>query len=494
VRDQRRRRGVTLGMIETVADTITQYYRERGFILAKAYIPQQQVRDGIVSLNIMLGKLGTIDVVNAKRINSNLLKRTFNSVLDQPITATTAEEHIYLINDIPGVYAQGYFEPGAQVGDTHLKLNVTQEAWFDTSVRVDNHGAKTSGANRVYAEFILHDPSTLGDQLQLGALRTEEDSSYGAVHYSLPLYTPRLRMKVGASQNDFISRIGFGEKKDGGIEFTGSARVADAEISYHLQRGRQKNNNVNLQYSSIKTQIDLAADSRVVDSTLNNITLNYHYDTLNEKSRSLHQLNIGITSSSNTDEKPQEFDGQSENTLRDEQAEFLFYNYSLLSFFKNPFTRSDLRLLINHNLQYAGKALVSANKFDLAGPSHARGFDINHFVADDAAHLGADIIFNTPKWLQFGGKEGSSQNGLTPFILTDLAFGQTYPEYEGSQKSTAMLADVGLGLKLNTEWGLRGNFAWAVQVANKLEVDENEVVTARDGSKNHFYFEFMYSY
>ena len=56
-------------MIETVADTITQYYRERGFILAKAYIPQQQVRDGVVSLNIMLGKLGSVEVVNAKRIN-----------------------------------------------------------------------------------------------------------------------------------------------------------------------------------------------------------------------------------------------------------------------------------------------------------------------------------------------------------------------------------------------------------------------------------------
>jgi hemolysin activation/secretion protein len=433
-------------------------------------------------------------VVNAKRINENLIERTFAGIIDQPVTAAGAEEHLYLINDIPGVYAQGYFEPGTQVGDTHLKLNVTQEAWFNTSVRLDNHGAKTSGANRVYAELIVHDPSTFGDQLQLGGLRTEEDSSYGSVHYSLPLYTPRLRAKVGASQNDFISRIGDGEKIAGGLEFSGSARVADAEISYHLQRGRQKNSNLNLQFSSIKTQIDVAADSRVVDTTLKNATLSYHFDILNEKSRSLHQLNIGITSSTNADQLLQDFDGEGEDSLLDDKAEFLFYNYSLLSFFKNPFANSDLRVLINHNLQYAGKALVSANKFDLAGPTHARAFDINHFVADDAAHLGADIIFNTPRWLQFGGKEGSSQNGLTPFILTDIAYGQTYPEFTGSQKSTAMLADVGIGLKLNTDWGLRGNLAWATQVANKLEVAEDEVFTDRSGKKNHLYFEFMYSY
>ena len=74
------------------------------------------------------------------------------------MTADNTEENLYLINDIPGVYAQGYFEPGDQVGDTRLKLNVTKESWFDTSVRIDNHGAKTTGENRLYGEFVLHNP------------------------------------------------------------------------------------------------------------------------------------------------------------------------------------------------------------------------------------------------------------------------------------------------------------------------------------------------
>ena len=60
IREQRRKRGVTLGMIETVADTITRYYRERGFILAKAYIPKQKVRDGVVTLTLLLGELGDV--------------------------------------------------------------------------------------------------------------------------------------------------------------------------------------------------------------------------------------------------------------------------------------------------------------------------------------------------------------------------------------------------------------------------------------------------
>ena len=497
IREQRRRRGITLGMIETVADTITQYYRERGFILAKAYIPQQQVRDGVVSLNIMLGKLGSVEVVNAKRINQSLLKRTFNGALDQPVTADNTEENLYLINDIPGVYAQGYFEPGDQVGDTRLKLNVTKEGWFDTSVRIDNHGAKTTGENRVYGEFVLHNPSTLGDEIQLGALRTEEDSSYGAIHYSLPIYTPRLRVKVGASQNDFVSRINFGESSAAGVEYSGSAKVTDADISYHFARGRKLNSSLGLQFTSIKTNIDLNQDEKVpvVDTKLDNLSLNYHIDYLHEKRRSLHQFDIGVTSAKETDANRVNTANSGEGELlRDSNAQFFYYNYSLLSFFKNPIGQSDLRLVVNHSLQYAGKALSASNKFDLSGPNRARAFELNHFVADDAAHVAADIIFNTPKWLQFGGPEGSSQNGLTPFLLSDVAYGVTYPEFSTSEKSNALVADLGLGLKLNTEWGLRGNLAWAVQVTDKIKADANEITKDKSTSKNHLYLEFMYSY
>ena len=68
IRDQRRKRGITLGMIETVADTITLYYRQKGFILAKAYIPKQRVRDGVVTLTLLLGELGEVSVSNNNRL------------------------------------------------------------------------------------------------------------------------------------------------------------------------------------------------------------------------------------------------------------------------------------------------------------------------------------------------------------------------------------------------------------------------------------------
>src|SRR6187431_88511 len=103
IREQRRNRGITLGMIEVVADTITRYYRERGFILAKAYIPKQHVRDGVVTITLMLGQLGEVEVKNNKHYSEKLLKRVFNSSLAKPVTNDSVEENLYLINDLPGL-------------------------------------------------------------------------------------------------------------------------------------------------------------------------------------------------------------------------------------------------------------------------------------------------------------------------------------------------------------------------------------------------------
>ncbi|MCP4488283.1 MAG: ShlB/FhaC/HecB family hemolysin secretion/activation protein, partial [Gammaproteobacteria bacterium] len=52
------------GQIETVADRITQFYRQRGFHLAKAYIPKQEARDGVVTLALLLGSLGEVEVLS----------------------------------------------------------------------------------------------------------------------------------------------------------------------------------------------------------------------------------------------------------------------------------------------------------------------------------------------------------------------------------------------------------------------------------------------
>src|SRR5690606_22466837 len=124
----------------------------------KAYIPEQHVRDGVVNLTLLLGELGEINVQNNKRYSTKTIQNVFNNDLAEPVTNDRIEEKLYLINDLPGLSAQGYFEPGSQVGDTKLNVNVTSERWYDVNVRLDNHGSDRSGEYRLYTDFFLNNP------------------------------------------------------------------------------------------------------------------------------------------------------------------------------------------------------------------------------------------------------------------------------------------------------------------------------------------------
>ena len=153
IREQRRKRGVTLGMLETVADEITDYYRQRGFILARAFLPEQHVRDGVVTITLLLGNLGDIQLSNNTRYSQGLIKNVFADTLGDPVTAKVIEEKLYHVNDLPGISVQGFFAPGSQVGDTKLNINVLNERPFNFNFRTDNHGSLTTGEYRFYGDF-----------------------------------------------------------------------------------------------------------------------------------------------------------------------------------------------------------------------------------------------------------------------------------------------------------------------------------------------------
>ena len=52
--------GFTVGRLQEVADDVTRYYRDKGLILAQAFVPVQTVDEGIVHIQIMEGVLGRV--------------------------------------------------------------------------------------------------------------------------------------------------------------------------------------------------------------------------------------------------------------------------------------------------------------------------------------------------------------------------------------------------------------------------------------------------
>lgn len=501
IREQRRQRGVTVGMIETVADTITRYYRERGFILAKAYIPKQHVRDGVVTITLLLGHLGEVDVVNNRSYSDKRIKRVFKNLIAKPVTSNAIEESLYLINDLPGLSATGYFEAGSQVGDTKFNVNVSAEDRFSSNVRIDNHGSDKTGEFRAYTDFYLNNPIGIGDQLQLGVLGSfnPENSVYGSLRYSLPVYTTRLGFSLGVSNNDFVSAT-TGIASDADFEITGKSTVVDGVFRYKLDRTRKENRNIVVGFADIKSEIqygDLL--SAGAEKTVRKVELSYEFDILNERKRVLHQGGITLTAS--------DFVKGAEEGQK-QQLSIFSLDYSRLSFINLPFSEKEGKLILRGSAQFAGESLPEVLQFGLAGPTRSRGYVINEFYADDAVFFGGDIVFSGPS---FGGKTIGGErleSLLQPFIFLDAAYGRNNAYIEDDTDVKTYLTDIGIGVKIGFANQLRGNLSLAFPISarnsamddqKKLDQEDNpdEIINSKDyvpGEGAKFYFDLQYSF
>lgn len=487
IRDLRRRRGVTVGMIETVADHITQYYRERGFILAKAYIPEQRVRDGVVTLTLLLGELGDVDVHNNRGYRDSTITKIFNPAVGKPVRADQIEQRLLFVNDLPGLSAQAYFEPGLQVGDTHLSVNVIEETRFNGNFRVDNHGSSNTGEYRLYMDGYWQNPTGLGDQLHIGVLGTFEPSNslYGSIHYGIPLFSPRANFTVGGSTNDFVST------SLSGLTLTGKSSIYDGTLNFILARSRVRNFSTELRVSQVETEIEAEgdfADDIDFDSTVRNLDLVFNFDVLQERARALHNGGVRLTVSEYVEGMD---DGQEDNPL------LLAFNYSFVKFLNFPFTQSQTRFMLNIAGQYTDTSLPSTSQFSLAGPNRMRAFDVNEFNSDSGGYLGVDWIFNGPSFmgLNIGGDRLNEM--IQPYVFANAGYGHQYSAARDGPPTWGHLTDVGLGLKLSFRQSWRGSvsYAKAVSFERDLNVPNMKRQNLSDlGNRDNVYFSLQYSY
>lgn len=472
IRDQRKKRGVTLGQIESIADKITKFYRERGFVLAKAYIPKQEVRDGIVTLTLLLGVLGNVEVHKNKMYDVSTLKSVFDDFLTQPVTSNSIEENLYLINDFPGIAVNGFFEPGYQVGDTKLNINVKQEERYKSNLRLDNHGTTGTGLYRAFIDFQINNPLGIADFLNLSILQASSPSNtqFWRAFYQTKLFSPRWKFNVGISKNQFLvdkSTLGTS------LDLNGEVSVSDVGLRYDIERSRKNNSRIELKYESVISDLRIGDfNSDAFDESINNVSLSYHTDTLNEKSRRLHQASYKLTSSNIT------FGAQPE---QDKNSLIFLTDYTLLSFVKVPLFESNSRLILRANLQYAGKKISSIARSALAGPTRVRGYSSDVFSADDALVLGADWIFNAPDLFDFNLFSDTSFKDIAkPFVFIGAGYGKQYSIVTNRSDITSQLVDVGFGLQFAYKETFNGNLQFAFPVNDKFSdpdiiIEDNEM-------------------
>jgi hemolysin activation/secretion protein len=139
-------RDITLGDILDVADKIEAVYRAHGYLLVRAYVPPQRVRDGVFTINIVEGYLGGVTVQGGDRATQRDIRAYLRpATLAHPPTLAMLERGLLLTNDIPGVTASGILRPSPdRPGASDLVVDIA-ETPITGGIAVDDRGSRFSG-------------------------------------------------------------------------------------------------------------------------------------------------------------------------------------------------------------------------------------------------------------------------------------------------------------------------------------------------------------
>lgn len=244
---------LTLSELQAMAMRITEHYRSRGYFVARAYLPAQDVTDNVVVIAVSEGTYGEVKLRNQSKLaDSVALGRLRGLDSGDAITIDPLESRLLLLSDLPGVNVTSTLAPGSMPGSSDLIVDIVPGQRVTGSVYADNAGTPSTGEERVGATVNLNNPLGRGDVASLSALTSGSGLQYGRASYQMPF--GRATVGVAYSRLDYELSEQFEE-----LRANGSVEVASVFGSYPLIRSRDTNLYFGLGYDdrTFQDRIDL---------------------------------------------------------------------------------------------------------------------------------------------------------------------------------------------------------------------------------------------
>jgi len=226
---------MNLQALYAMAEKITQHYRRHGFLVARAYLPAQEVKDGVVTIAILEGHYGQIALNNTSRLDSQVPQNVLRGLNPGDVIAITPlEDHLLRLSDVPGVQVRSTLVPGASVGLSDLVVEVRPGTPISGSVDADNAGNRYTGENRLGVTLNVNNPAGQGDLATVRALTSGSGLRYLRLSYQTLVGQGR----VGMAYSELTYELGHQFKAP---NHNGRARIASLFSGYPLIRSRHTN-------------------------------------------------------------------------------------------------------------------------------------------------------------------------------------------------------------------------------------------------------------
>jgi hemolysin activation/secretion protein len=253
-------KSVYISELQDAAIAIQEFYSTQGRI-AQASLPPQEIKDGVVLIKILEGKMGSVIVETVDTIGKTSSRFSLERakayithgvggqvyIKTQPI-----ERAMLLLNETPGVSATGAFEPGSEVGLSNFKVKLSDTPWFSGQAAVSNYGSASTGAAQALASLNLNNLTGIGDQVNLNVIQSQS-SGYVVGSYIVPIGYDGWKVGVQSSYLQYNTVPNWTSTPS-----AGSAATFQANTTYALQRSQSANSTAKLSienrsYNNVQT-------------------------------------------------------------------------------------------------------------------------------------------------------------------------------------------------------------------------------------------------
>lgn len=383
--------------LSEAANSVSAYYRQKGYLLTQAYLPEQAfaAQGGSVTIAILEARVGRVTV----RVEGSGISQAFAESLvagqlktGDAVTEYALDKPVLLLRDLAGFEAAATVQPGERLGQADVLVTVQAKGpRIDGSVSIDNHGARTAGAVRAVLNANINNLLGRGDVVALSAQHSDQaGSTLYRLGYTLPVGASGTRLGLSLARLDYA--LG---KQFEALGASGSADIAGVSLSQPLLRGRGANlyGFISAEHKklvdetrtpALKSERKVQAlrlglagnfvDDAMGGSGLNNYALNLTFGrlTLNAADQALDDGLGGLRTAG----------GFSKLNLEFQRSQFFDAPYSVH---------------LAAQAQLASKNLSSAEKMVLGGPNGVRGYPVGEGVGDTGFLLNLESRYQFPQ-------------------------------------------------------------------------------------------------
>ena len=175
--------------IKSIADSVTMAYQELGYILAKAYVPEQEIKDGVLEIRIVEGNVGKLEIAGNKYYHERVIKRYFRPQMKHGvIRESILERALVLTKEMPSVETTVVLKRGEKPGTADMVVDTKDSAAVELSFDYNNFGHRLTGEDRYGTKIAFTDP-WWGNTLNLKGVtgNDPEDSKLGSAELAVPV-------------------------------------------------------------------------------------------------------------------------------------------------------------------------------------------------------------------------------------------------------------------------------------------------------------------